>query len=124
MAATKTKVSEFFAMLSQRVPLVNYFYASVSISLLTIAVSLLSTTFLPPQVPLFYGAAEGEGQLVSSLGLAIPGAFSLLLSVFNTSISLAVSDKFLQKILVVTSLPVSLFALITTLKIIFLVGSF
>ncbi len=102
----------------------NYAAFALVISLITIAVAVVGQRFLPPMLPLFYGQPEGEGQLASSLTLVIPGIMSLLLLVINSGLSLWIKDDFLKKALILTSLVVSVFALIATLKIIFLVGSF
>jgi len=93
-------------------------------SILTILAVLLSQKSLPPQIPLFYGLPEGEEQLTTSFGLIIPGVVSLIVAGINTLISLLLDNQFLQKSLILTSLAISAFSLVTTLKIILLVGSF
>ena len=107
------------------VPLLKkIFLASFSISVLSILFALISQPFLPPQIPLFYGLPVGEEQLSSSPGLVIPGVVSLLILAVNFVLTKITQEDFLKKVLAIVTLVSSLFAIITTLKIIFLVGSF
>ena len=108
----------------EKVPLLNLLYISLSITLITFLTIFLVKSNLPPEVPLFYGNADGQGQLAGSLGLAIPSLVSLTMTVVNTLISFLLEKKFLKQILSLTSFAISIFATITTFKIIFLVGSF
>ncbi len=85
---------------------------------------LLSQKFLPPVVPLFYGLAEGEDQLVKSFFLVIPALASLVIILINSLIALKIQEDFLKKIIIFGGVAGTFFAYITTLKIIFLVGSF
>lgn len=86
--------------------------------------ALIAQSFLPPQVPLYYGLPIGEEQLSSPLGLVIPGVVSLLILSVNFMLIKITKDDFLKKILAIVALVASFFAIITTYKIIFLVGSF
>lgn len=105
-------------------PYKNYLFASFGLAAFTLGLVLLLQKRLPPEVPLFYGRAEGEAQLVSSWGLVIPAVFSALVAAANSAIASFLKDDFTKKVLVVSALIVSLFSAITTFKIIFLVGSF
>jgi hypothetical protein len=107
-----------------RLEMGNYVIVALAISLITLFITLIGQKFLPPQIPLFYGQPEGEEQLASSFALFLPGAFALLLLFINVGLSVLIKDDFIKKFLVLASLVVSVFAAVTTLKIIFLVGSF
>lgn len=96
---------------------------SLAIALITILIVVVLQTKLPPQVPLFYGAAEGEAQLVPTWGLVIPSAFSLLVVVANTALLSFTKQEFIQKVLIFSAFVVTLFSTVTTIKIILLVGS-
>ena len=87
-------------------------------------VLLAKTKFLPPEVPLFYGEAQGEAQIGKSLGLTIPSLISLFIIVINLLISFIVKDEFLKRVLILASLACAIFSTITTIKIILLIGSF
>ena len=100
------------------------FTVSLSISVLSILSALVAQSFLPPQIPLYYGLPVGEEQLSSSLGLVVPGIVSLFILGGNFMLVKIMKDDFLIKILAVVPLIASFFAIITTFKIIFLVGSF
>jgi uncharacterized protein YqhQ len=108
---------------TQTTSLKKFFKVSLFLGLVSILLALLAQKILPPQIPLFYGLPESEGQLASALQLIIPGVFSLTITVFNFGLLTLVKDNFLQKALLLASLLAGIFALITTIKIIFLVGS-
>jgi len=96
---------------------------SLVINAATIVVVFALKKFLPPQVPLLYGLAEGEGQLVNTSSLVLPSLISTIIVLVNTAISLVISDDYLQKALVVTALASSIIASIAVLEVIFLVGN-
>src|SRR3989304_1968473 len=112
------------SLLEAKFPFKNYLIAAVGLNIIVIAAVLLLRPYLPPQVPLFYGTAEGEGQLGSTWQLIIPNLVALAVSVTNLVISRFVKDDFLEKTLVVCAMAASFLAMITVIKIIFLVGSF
>ena len=101
-----------------------YLIASLGLAsaMILIVFALMGT--LPPEVPLLYGAAEGEAQLVSSWVLAAPGAFSILVVLINSALLGLTKDEFTKKVLAVSALIVTLFSAVTTLKIIMLIASF
>lgn len=107
-----------------KVPFKNYLGVSLALALATLTFVLIFQKKLPPEVPLLYGAAEGEGQLVSSWGLVIPSAVSVLVTLLNAAVASLSEDDFTKKTLVLMALVVTLFSLVTTFKIFFLVGSF
>jgi hypothetical protein len=94
------------------------------VSLATILLILILYRQLPPQVPLFYGLAEGEEQLVPWYGLIIPSLASLAIICLNILVANLLTDDFLRKTLVLSGLVATSFSTITTIKIILLVGSF
>ncbi|MBI2066131.1 hypothetical protein HYT60_01305 [Candidatus Woesebacteria bacterium] len=105
-------------------PFKNFAVASSVVNILIILTTLFAQKFLPPQVPLFYGLAGGEGQLAPRLFLLIPSLGSLVVLIINSFISARVEDVFIKKALILAAIGTTFFAAITTLKIIFLVGSF
>jgi len=105
-------------------PLIKLVYASIAINLITFILVLILQQNLPPEVPLFYGLAEGEEQVAPSSWLLIPAASSLLLLLVNISLVLLLKDDFLQKTLILTSFVVATLSLITSIKIVLVVGSF
>ena len=78
---------------------------------------------LPPEVPLFYGLAEGEEQLVPRLLLSLPNLIALIIILINTGLTLLTTNLFVKKILIMASVTATFLASITCLKIFFLVGS-
>ncbi len=106
------------------IPFRNYAYFSLFASLTTIFAGVLPLKKLPPQVPLKDGLPEGEAQLAPALGLILPCLVSLGILIINVMACFFMEDEFLKKALILTSIGVTFFTVITTIKIIFLVGSF
>jgi hypothetical protein len=102
----------------------NYALGPLAISILTCLIALLTQSFLPPQIPLFYGLPGGAEQLSPSYGLLIPGGLVLIINLANFLLWLKIKDNYLKRILLISSYIVAFFVIITTVKIIFLVGSF
>jgi len=93
--------------------------------IINIVLPLLIFVFLktlPPQIPLFYGLAEGEEQLASNWALITPSFLAFLILFINVLVANSTKDEFLKKVLILTGLAVSFFAWVTTLKIFFLIG--
>lgn len=110
------------AILRSKVPFKNYLAVSLALALATIAFVIFFQGKLPPEVPLFYGAAEGEAQVAPSWMLILPSAFSILAIIVNFFLASLTRDEFIKKVLVISALIATLFSVVTTFKIIFLVG--
>ncbi|PIP57778.1 hypothetical protein COX03_01260 [Candidatus Woesebacteria bacterium CG22_combo_CG10-13_8_21_14_all_39_10] len=106
----------------EKLPLKGYFNASWITNLTIIIFSLLIQKRIPPQIPIFYGLPQGEVQLSSPIGILIPSVSSLIFILLNLSLINVIKDEFIKKILVVAGLTTAIFASITVVKIIFLVG--
>ena len=94
---------------------------------LNIAIIVLITLLnnkLPPELPLFYGLAYGKEQLAPSYYLVLPSAVALLTIIVNTVISFFLEDSFLKTTLLIANFAVTFFSIITTIKIVLLIGSF
>ncbi len=117
----QTKIGKFEV---SALPFKNYAVASLLVNILIILSVILAQRFLPPEVPLFYGLAEGDEQLAPRLFLLIPSLASLVVLVANSLVSSRVEDAFIKKALILAAIGTTFFAAITTLKIMFLVGSF
>ncbi len=99
------------------------FSLSVLISLLGLVMVLIFYKQIPPQIPLYYGLPEGKSQIAPTNALFIPCGISFFFVLINFSIARVTKDVFLQKSLYYISISISVMALITTLKILFLVGN-
>jgi hypothetical protein len=110
------------AAILEKLPLKGYFNTSWILNVLTILFSLLLIGRLPPQIPVFYGLPQGEAQLAPPLGILIPTASSLVFIFVNLFLIKSIKDDYIKKTLVVAGLATSIFASITAVKIIFLVG--
>jgi hypothetical protein len=106
------------------IPFLKLVIISLVLNLITIIVIFLGLNKIPPQVPLFYGYARGDKQLSSSSALIIPSLISIGIILTNTSVSLILTSDYLKRILIVSSLLVTALSLVTTIKIILLVGNF
>ena len=107
-----------------RLPLKNYIYLAFGINIFLILAVLVFRAILPPQVPLFYGEPVGERQLVGSVSLLLAPLFALTVIFINTFIASKIDDIFAKKVLIVSSLFVSILVFITLTKIFFLIGTF
>lgn len=104
-------------------PFKGYIQFSFALNILVIVFVLIFLRKLPPQIPLFYGMAEGEEQLTRAWSLIVPSLVALFILIINSLLSVKTNDDFLKKVLVVAGLAATFFATITTIKIFFLVGS-
>lgn len=112
------------ANFTEKIPFINFVYTAIFINLINIISVLVLQNNLPPQVPLLYGFTESEQQLTTSMGLIIPGAYSLSLVAINLMLSIFLNNDHLKKVLNFTSFTISLLSAITVAKIILLVGYF
>jgi hypothetical protein len=108
---------------TKHLPFVKYLYGGLILNSLLIILLLLLQKLLPPEIPLFYGMAEGEEQIAKSIFIVIPNAVSLLILVVNSIIASYVKQDFYKKILITAGLISTFFSTITALKILFLVGN-
>lgn len=99
-------------------------YFSIVINVFSAVVILVLKGFLPPIVPLFYGLPEGSEQLIPTLGLILVPATGLAITALNVLLCGTIRDTFLRKLLIISSAFISLLLMITTIKIILLVGFF
>ncbi len=107
----------------EKLPLKPLFVISFFANIGSILLSLLSKFILPPEIPLFYGLPKNSLQLASSFFIVLPSFISLAITVINSLISINLESQYLKRVLAFTSISVTLLGLITTYKIIFLVGS-
>lgn len=110
-------------VVSSRTPFAKTMLVAFLINFLIVILSLALKGRLPPEVPLFYGAAEGQEQIAASTLLIIPPIISSLFIAVNLFLSYLLEDEFLKKTLILAGISTSLLAATTTIKIIFLVGS-
>ncbi len=90
---------------------------------LMLTILLFKNIVLPPEVPLFYGLAQGENQLAPSGLLVLPILVSVVFLITNTLLTFTTSDDFLRKVLAVSGVATIIFSTITVLRIVLLVGS-
>jgi hypothetical protein len=79
---------------------------------------------MPPIIPLFYGLPVSDAQLIKEEFLGLPSLVAILFSFINLLIIRFTKDKFLERIFSGLIVATTIFACITVIKIIFLVGSF
>ena len=108
----------------RELPFKNYIWGFGGASILVIPIIIALLGVLPPEVPLFYGKPVGEGQLTSTLGLTIAPISALLILSINCLIATLTPSIFVKKVLVIGGFVSCLLAIVTVLKIIFLVGFF
>lgn len=78
----------------------------------------------PPELPLFYSLPRGNMQLGTPILLLLLPGFSILVFVFNLILSAIFyrEDILIAKLLMITGLVVTIFLLITFIKIIFIIS--
>ena len=103
-------------------PLKKLLLAAFILNIVVVLTAFFIRPLLPPQIPLYYGMAEAEKVVAPSWALVIPSLASLGILGINFALGLTLEDEFLKKTLVLTGLAASFFAIVTTLKIVFLVG--
>ena len=108
----------------ESLPFRPYFTGALIVNVLMVMLGVAVQRFLPPEIPLFYGVAEGESQLSRSIFLFLPNAFALIILIANIFIAYLATEEFFKKILIVAGIIATFFATITTVKIFFLIGSF
>ena len=107
----------------KNIPLIKIVICLLLINLLTITAVFLLQNKLPPEIPLFYGRAYGEKQLVPALGLVLPSIITIIIITINALVSTQLEEKLLHQILITTSIVATILSLITTIKIVLLVGN-
>lgn len=107
----------------EKLPLKPLFITSIVISLIFLLIGVLSIFILPPVVPIFYGLPKTSEQLGNSFFIILPSLISLLLIVTNAIIAINLESQYLKRTLAFSSFLVSILNMITTYKIIALVGS-
>ncbi len=112
------------AVASKNVPFAKLIYASLAINAISILGIIYFKKLLPPEVPLFYGLAEGEEQLTKSSYLLLAPITSFALLGLDVFISLFIKKDLLKKTLIVTGFCVSVFSFVTLVMIFLLIGPF
>jgi O-antigen/teichoic acid export membrane protein len=113
------KYQEFVALL----PLKNWSLVLLVTNLLTIFVVALMQPSLPPVVPIFYGNPYGPGQLAAQWSLVLPAMSALGFCLLSILVGILNADDFLKKILFGSMVAATTLSLVTTVKIILLVGN-
>ena len=109
---------------TQTTPFRDFITIAVIVNVILIAASLVLHSFLPPEIPLYYGMPEGSEQLASSWLLALPSLVALLIILVNLLIASFAEDDFLKRVVILGGIAATFFSATTTIQIMFLVGSF
>lgn len=117
--AISTKINPEFGNL----PLNKLLLASFIISAITAVLGLLAQIVLPLQIPLYYGLPQTTAQITPSILIVLPSVVSIFTTIINTILSIKIHDNYLKRTLAFASITVAILAVVTTYKIIFLVGS-
>jgi len=105
-------------------PYRSWIIGLILVNILALISVFFLKSFLPPVVPLFYGKPYGADQLAPQNFLLLAPFIALVICLVTTTINFIIKDEFLQKVLVGLMVICTVLALVTLLKIIFLVGSF
>jgi len=105
-----------------KVPFGKQIIYCLVINLTMILLAAFSILLLPPEIPLYYGLPEGSDQLVRSWAIIIPNLTSLTIMFVNSIFAMNTKDEYLKKVIVLAGFTATFFAIITVLKIFFLVG--
>lgn len=107
-----------------KLPHLQLIYYSIVTNVIVILGVLLLKKYIPPEIPLYYGLPEGNNQIATAEELIIPSMAALVIILINISIASVIQNEYLKRALIIVSLVITLLSLITTLEIVFLVGSF
>lgn len=110
--------------LTKNIPYIKLLYASLTLNILLLVFMFLFQDRIPPEVPLFYGYPDGEDQLAQKSSLIVPSLVSIVSIIINSVIAYFSKDEFVKKILIITGFAITFLSILTTLKIILLVGNF
>ena len=105
-------------------PYLKLIYLSIAFCVASVITVLFLQKSLPPEVPLFYGLPEGVDQLGRRFQLVIPSAMALAIILVNVVFAYFLKNEYLKQTLVLAGVVASLFATITTIEIILLIGGF
>jgi hypothetical protein len=119
----RAKISKRSFLVVSEIPFLKLIFVFILLNLAAAAVVLVVKNKIPPQVPLYYGYARGDRQLVEASGLVLPSLISIGIIIINAIISLFIGSDYLKRVLVISSFLATALSLITTVKIILLVGS-
>lgn len=102
-----------------------HLYATLSIISLNIliiaAIIIFISSKLPQQVPLYYGLPRSDRQLATPVSLILPISIASLFITSNAIIAYFTKTRFLKNLLVIGGFFTALLAIITIVKIIFLI---
>jgi len=107
----------------EKLPLKNLIIFSLATNLLFLLIAGLSTFILPPEIPLFYGLPKTSEQLVKSFLITIPSLITFILTIINSVIAINIEGQYLKKALAFVTILLTVLNIVTTYKIIALVGS-
>lgn len=119
----KTKLAKKYYFDLSKIPFLKLIPVFIFLNLLTASIVFIAKSKIPPQVPLYYGYARGDRQLIEAPGLIIPSLISIGIIITNTMFSLFIGSDFLKRVLIISSFLATALSAITTVKIILLVGS-
>lgn len=115
----KSKYQQLVSSMPQK----SWSMVLVSINLTTILLVVLVKNLLPPVVPLFYGNPYGAEQLAPRESLTLPAVAALGICILSIIMGSFLKDDFVKKVLFGGMALTTALSLITTIKIIFLVGN-
>lgn len=98
------------------------FFVSVVIIILGALLIGIQWQNLPPEVPLFFSRPWGEGQLTPTFYLFLPLGLSLVLLIVNSILVASFESIFLKKVLIIGGLISAALAVITIVRIVFLIS--
>ena len=106
-----------------KIPFKKQVKIAILINLFVIILSAVAVFRLPDEIPLFYGLPEGEQQLLPNWAFVAPNIIAFFIMFINIILANYSKDEYLKKVIIISGFVAIFFALITTLKIFFLVGS-
>jgi hypothetical protein len=106
-----------------KVPFGKQIIMFLLINLAMILLLVFSILILPPQIPLFYGLPDGEEQLAANWLITLPNFIALFTVFINSLLATKIKDEYIKKVIVIAGFVVTIFAIITVFKILFLVGN-
>jgi hypothetical protein len=97
---------------------------TITVNVVMMLILFLNLNRIPPIVPLFFGNPTGGTQLAPSKALFLPSIAVIVITLLNRVMSYFIKDRFVDSVFVWVSIVLTLLSVVTTLKVMSLVGNF
>lgn len=108
----------------ETLPLTRLVSTTLIVAVLLLGFAALAIFLLPPEIPLFYFAADPKNQIADSWSIIVPPVLAIVFASGNFLLAIAIKSDYLKKVLIIASFAIVILVAIAVTKIFFLVASF